>query len=861
MVDVPTETEFEAALDVIEADIADLRARVSALEPHIPPGAPAISGVATADRTTTAATLVAQVDPQGQPFTWQYEYGTSTSYGSVSPAAPAAGTAAAQTVQTQISGLTSGAVYHFRLVVTSAAGTSTSGNETFIANTGSTGPAPTVPSVTSVAASSVINTSAVLSAQVSPNGSTTAWRFEYGLTTSYGGLAPIPDGSVATGAAMTVSATVTGLAAGTTYHYRLRAVNSSGTTTSSDRTFTTTATAPAIGRITRSGKALQLNGGQYKFAGMSWPHAVGCGPAGSQPTPAQAAQFFAELNPRSMTRIWVMPGMSLTAYDTVFAAAKAAGQYLCVTLLNGSSSCTSYTPTYTTPLDSTAAAWIDSVCTRHANEATVAMYEICNEANEANSNIAGWYQAVATRIKQRDPQALVGTGGGSAASNAGVIAAFAAGSAIDLISYHDVYAPAGTLGPRAAAFTTAANTANKPWYMGSRSFAGTGGDTGSLTTNAQRLSTEYGQYLGQANCSGYLYDNFSVATTGTTVANFGNALWSAARNYNNSAYNGSGGGGGPTTPVTGWWPYAGSYNHNRIQATYDWQANMGGGRPIGHCLCYQIRGSGWGSLLNVGGYPFDQFNDKSKTLIMQHAPFPSNVGANYAQLVAGNYDSYWRNFALALKAREEAGYPAVINSIAWEMNGTYFYWGGQDSSHTGGGRFTSNAQYIAGYQRIVNVMREVYPNVVTAWVINGHASNPQSNSSLVYPGDDYCTFIGGDWYNWYDGNPQSESAFRSEANDPDGILWMLARVRAAGPDWRGRPKKLIVPEWGLAQGYGTPGDNANWVTWMTNVFKEAHATGHMGPENYFNEAVGSIFDIYGSKPNARARYKSIYTPA
>lgn len=724
----------------------------------------------------------------------------------------------------------------------------------------------TAPTVTTSVAVGITGNSAVLSGIVTPNNGATAWRFDFGTTTSYGATWPNPDGSVpATAGPTPVSVTVTGLTVNTLYHYRLRATNSAGTTSTVDGTFTTAATATTTGRITRSGVNLQLNGSRYKFAGMNWPSAVGCGLAGAQPDATTAVQYFTELNPHSMTRIWVVPGMDLAKYDTIFNAAKATGQYLCVTLFNSAAFCTSFVPGYTTPLDSTTASWIQQVCSRHANEPTVAMYECANDAPETNGNIANWYQAVGALIKQYDPQALVGTGGGIALNNAAAIAAVASGAAVDMISYHEDYAPAGSVGPRAAIYNTASTTAGKPWYMGSRSFAGTGGDTGSLATNGQRLSTEYGLYLAGSlgNCAGYMYQNFDLVNSTTATADLGNGLWDAARTYNNSAYNGTTpgtGGGGTPTPGTGWWIFGGSYNHNVESASDDWQRVMAGGRPVTEVLAYQTRGNGWGDMLNTGGYPFDKFTNKSRQMILQMSPFPTNVGATYAALISGAYDTYWRNFGAGLKAREDSGHRPVICSISWEMNGTYFPWGGTDAGHSGGGHFTSSAQYIAGYQRIVNALRSTYPNVETAWVINGHSSNPQANSWELYPGDSYVTYPGGDWYNWYDGNPQSEAAFNTEANDPDGIRWMLAKVRAAGPDARGRSKKLIVPEWGIANGYGTPGDHADWVRWMFKVFQDAHATGHMGPENYFNEASGSPFDIYFTKPNSRAAYKALYAP-
>ncbi|WP_212743926.1 hypothetical protein, partial [Glutamicibacter sp. V16R2B1] len=406
-----------------------------------------------------------------------------------------------------------------------------------------TGGAPTVtaPAVTVNAASAITGVTAALSGTVTPNGAATTWAFQYGTTASYGTQSPASPGSIPIGAGVNVSTSLSGLTASTLYHWRLQAVNSAGTTNSADQTFSTTATGAAMGRITRTGTQLMLGGRQYRFAGMNWEHAVSCGPAGSTPTAEQADRYFRELNPRSMTRIFVFPNAPLTQYDLIVQAAQANGQYLCVTLFNHHADCTAYQASYGTPINATMLGHLDAVVTRHAGNPAVAMYEPANEASD--SNIANWYQAMGVAIKARDPQALVGTGGGVTAAAAADLTWFAGGADLDLISCHATYTPSGAVTSRAAAFNEAAATVNKAWYMGARGFANGGGDQG-LTVNGARLTAEYGLYLaGTGNvshCAGYAYTGFAlVQSNPATEATFDNALWSAARTYDNTAWNGS----------------------------------------------------------------------------------------------------------------------------------------------------------------------------------------------------------------------------------------------------------------------------------------------------------------------------------
>jgi hypothetical protein len=94
------------------------------------------------------------------------------------------------------------------------------------------------PAVTTGAASGVSPDAATVAGSVNPNGLVTTWYFQYGKTKSYGARTTAQDAGSGR-ARVPVSATLTGLANKTTYHYRLVGTNSSGTTVGNDRTFKT----------------------------------------------------------------------------------------------------------------------------------------------------------------------------------------------------------------------------------------------------------------------------------------------------------------------------------------------------------------------------------------------------------------------------------------------------------------------------------------------------------------------------------------------------------------------------------------------------------------------------------------------
>jgi hypothetical protein len=91
----------------------------------------------------------------------------------------------------------------------------------------------------------VASFSATLNGTVNAHGSTTSVHFQYGTTTNYGSVTANQNFSGTT--TQNVRANISGLSASTTYHFRIVATNTHGTSYGSDRTFTTlTATGPPV---------------------------------------------------------------------------------------------------------------------------------------------------------------------------------------------------------------------------------------------------------------------------------------------------------------------------------------------------------------------------------------------------------------------------------------------------------------------------------------------------------------------------------------------------------------------------------------------------------------------------------------
>ena len=210
----------------------------------------AVTGSATLG-TSDSATLNGTVSPNGASTTVVFEWGTDDSYGNEVTATQSPLTGATdQSVSTGITGLNPGITYHFRVKAVNSLGTTYGSDQTF------TTPAA-APSATTDAASAIAANSATLNGQVNPNGASTTVTFEYGLTTEYGNSVTAAESPLPNTANQGVSSDLTGLTSGQTYHYRVKAVNSVGTTYGSDQTFTTESTAP--GAETGSASGLTSN--------------------------------------------------------------------------------------------------------------------------------------------------------------------------------------------------------------------------------------------------------------------------------------------------------------------------------------------------------------------------------------------------------------------------------------------------------------------------------------------------------------------------------------------------------------------------------------------------------------------------
>src|SRR5271166_708842 len=247
------------------------------------PAAPtAVTASASPVRQETA-TLNATVKPNGSNVSeCHFEYGPTAAYGSSAPCSslPGAGNTPVG-VSAALTGLSANTTYHYRVVAVNGVGSGYGRDATL-----ETPPKP--PTVLTGAAASLTSSSALLNAEVDPNGGTVSvCELEYGPTLAYGSAAPCTSLPGSGLSPVAVSGYAEGLTSNTTYHFRVVAANAGGTSYGADGVFTLSAALAPPGRQPQEPGA---NGSSPSSAlPGSLPQQPGGG--GSPPSPGrQAAQ-------------------------------------------------------------------------------------------------------------------------------------------------------------------------------------------------------------------------------------------------------------------------------------------------------------------------------------------------------------------------------------------------------------------------------------------------------------------------------------------------------------------------------------------------------------------------------------------
>jgi hypothetical protein len=175
------------------------------------------------------------------------------------------------------------------------------------------------PIVATLDATAITGVSATLNGTVNPNGFATNYHFEWGTTTGYGNnTATVSAGSGTSATA--VNAPISGLTGGITYHFRIVAVNSEGTSNGNDFTFTPGAAALTTAAVTgltttgaTSGGTITSDGGSAVTArGVCWSTSVNPTTANSKTVDGMGTGTY----PSSITGLTANTTYHVRAYAT-----------------------------------------------------------------------------------------------------------------------------------------------------------------------------------------------------------------------------------------------------------------------------------------------------------------------------------------------------------------------------------------------------------------------------------------------------------------------------------------------------------------------------------------------------------------
>ena len=202
--------------------------------PPPPPAAPTATTSAATSISQNAATLNGAVNANGASTTVRFVWGSvSGNYTDSALAAQSPIPSGLSGVSTGLTGLNVSTTYYYRIRAYNSLGNVQGSEVSFTTNATASAPAAATNSATSVT-----QTTATLNGTVNANGASTIVRFVYGtIPGAYSDSAVASQSPVAGNSPVSIG--TTGINAGTTYYYRVRAYNSAGGVQGSEVSFTT----------------------------------------------------------------------------------------------------------------------------------------------------------------------------------------------------------------------------------------------------------------------------------------------------------------------------------------------------------------------------------------------------------------------------------------------------------------------------------------------------------------------------------------------------------------------------------------------------------------------------------------------
>jgi mannan endo-1,4-beta-mannosidase len=165
------------------------------------------------------------------------------------------------------------------------------------------------------------------------------------------------------------------------------------------------------------------------------------------------------------------------------------------------------------------------------------------------------------------------------------------------------------------------------------------------------------------------------------------------------------------------------------------------------CTFYRFPTYEMQTIRNYGAIPFFSWGSQS-------VPVPGDLNQpafQLADIVAGTYDSYIREFA---EGARDWGHPFFLR-FNWEMNGDWFPWAENANGN-------QPDDYILAWRHVHDIFSQVGATNAT-WVWCPYVNSKPGLGPLAkyYPGDEYVDWTSLDGFNWGDNgvNPQPWTSF------------------------------------------------------------------------------------------------------
>lgn len=194
----------------------------------------------------------------------------------------------------------------------------------------------------------------------------------------------------------------------------------------------------------------------------------------------------------------------------------------------------------------------------------------------------------------------------------------------------------------------------------------------------------------------------------------------------------------------------------------------------------------WGNEKDFPSQYGATVRDKGKTLLIYweaedyNNEVPNDARFGYDSILAGKWDSYFKQFAAAAKTY---GGPVILVPFD-EMNDNVSPWDGTVNNNT-------PAKHIAAFRRIRDIFRTAAPNVKFGWAVNSLSVPDVAGNQIenYYPGDSYVDYVGVDGFNFGDPWQSFDQVFDPAMkklvayNKPIYIFSMASREGDQKADW------------------------------------------------------------------------------